>query len=66
MKRDKYFRCLLTEEEDLLLQILAHNKGLSPSDFISLLVKQNAKERGLLSRPGKLIMIGDGGGRLGK
>ncbi len=64
MKRGKYFRCLLTKDEDSLLKILAHIEGLSPSDFMSMLVKQNARERGLLSRPVKLIMID--GGRLGK
>ncbi len=64
MKRGKYVRCLLTEDEDSLVKMLAHIEGLSPSDFMSMLVKQNAKEQGLLSRPVKLIMIG--GGLLGK
>ncbi|MDP2644325.1 MAG: hypothetical protein Q8P24_05255 [Desulfobacterales bacterium] len=66
MKKVKYFRCLLTEDEDSVLKILAQNVGLSNSDFISMLVKQDAKKRGLLSRPGKYVMIGEGGGRLGK
>ena len=66
MKKVQYFRCLLTEEEDSVLRTLAQNVGLSTSDFISRLVKQDAKMRGLLSRPGKYVMIGEGGGRLGK
>ncbi len=66
MKKGKDFRCLLTEEEDSALQILAQDAGLSTSEFMSVLVKQDAKKRGFLSRPGKYVMIGEGGGRLGK
>ncbi len=65
-KKGKYSRCLLTEEEDSVLEVLAREAGLSTSDFISMLVKQDAKKRGLLLRPGKYVMIGEGGGRLGK
>ena len=66
MKQVKYFRCLLTEEEDSILESLAQHAGLAKADFISLLIKQNAKKRGFLLRPGKYVMMGEGGDRLGK
>ncbi len=40
----------MAEEAYLVLEVLAQSEGLSPSDFISLLVKQNAKERGFLKK----------------
>lgn len=65
MKQVKYFRCLLTEQEESILKSLSQNNGLSKAEFIKMLVKNEAKERGLLLRPGKYAMIGEGGSRLG-
>lgn len=65
MKQVKYFRCLLTEHEESILKALAVYNGLSDADFIKMLLKNEAKERGLLLRPGKYAMIGEGGSRLG-
>ncbi len=65
MKQVKYFSCLLTEQEESILKALAQHNGLSKADFIKMLVKDEAKERGLLLRPGKYVMIGEGGSRLG-
>jgi len=65
MKQVKYLSCLLTEQEESALEALAEHNGLSKENFIKMLVKNEAKERGLLLRPGKYVMIGEGGSRLG-
>jgi len=65
MKKVKYLRCLLTDQEETILKTLAQHNSLSGSDFIKMLLKNEAKESGLLLRPGKYAMIGEGGSRLG-